>query len=235
MNPIQTQLDRYWNQRARSYHADQMAQQREDIEHEIWVSYMRRVLPDPPGRALDVGTGTGYIAMLIDELGWDTVGIDTSPGMLDCAPSVDGGPRFARGDAVEDCGNFGTFDLVINRYLMWTLAEPLEAVRRWRDVLRPGGQIVIIDAHHFPAGLETIEKNSSGEGTSAFSTFYNRDVVSHLPLALARSVDEYTAVFKEAGFGNVTVTPVPEIVDMWKEIGVPQGHDLVEPFIIVAS
>ncbi|SES33637.1 putative methyltransferase YcgJ [Corynebacterium cystitidis DSM 20524] len=235
MDMVQNKLDQYWDQRAQTYHADQTRKERAEAEREIWVKYLRRILPETPGQALDVGTGTGYLAHLVHSLGWDTTGIDTSQGMLRIAAAQGAGPRFEIGDATTNCNRFGTFDLVINRYVMWTLSDPLKAVRHWKEILNPQGKIVIIDALHFPHGMKTIEKNSTGEGTGAFARFYSPDVVDQLPLALARTVDDYTDVFHTAGAKEVTVTPVPEIVELGKKIGVAEGHDLVEPFIIAAN
>jgi protein-L-isoaspartate O-methyltransferase len=43
---------------------------------------LRPLLPPPPADILDVGTGTGFLALLLAELGHRVSGIDLSEGML---------------------------------------------------------------------------------------------------------------------------------------------------------
>jgi ubiquinone/menaquinone biosynthesis C-methylase UbiE len=74
----------------------------------------------PPGRVLDLGTGTGVVAQALAERypDADVVGIDLSPAMIDQArrqlPSgIAGRVRFEVGDASAlDCAD-GDFDLVV--------------------------------------------------------------------------------------------------------------------------
>ncbi len=49
---------------------------------------MTRLVP-APARILDAGCGTGRIAVRLDELGYDVVGVDVDPAMLDVARAED--------------------------------------------------------------------------------------------------------------------------------------------------
>jgi len=60
-------------------------------------------------RALDVGTGSGYVASKLAEAGADAVGVDLSP--LAVRQAADNGVPVVRGDLVAPFRN-GTFDLV---------------------------------------------------------------------------------------------------------------------------
>lgn len=66
-----------------------------------------------PGRALDVGTGTGAVARLISERwpGAEVTGVDVSPGMIAEARRL-GQERYDVGDASALPYENGTFDLV---------------------------------------------------------------------------------------------------------------------------
>ena len=55
------------------------------VEAAAWRRALEFMLPDPVARVLDVGTGTGSLALLIAELGHTVTGLDLSDGMLDRA------------------------------------------------------------------------------------------------------------------------------------------------------
>jgi 2-polyprenyl-3-methyl-5-hydroxy-6-metoxy-1,4-benzoquinol methylase len=50
-----------------------------------WRALLQDALPAPPARVLDVGCGTGSVAVLLAELGFTVQGIDLSPRMLEQA------------------------------------------------------------------------------------------------------------------------------------------------------
>ena len=39
----------------------------------------------------------------------------------------------------------GSFDLAVERHVIWTLSHPEGALQTWRRVLRPGGKLVSIE------------------------------------------------------------------------------------------
>jgi ubiquinone/menaquinone biosynthesis C-methylase UbiE len=94
-------------------------------------------LPDPPGRALDVGTGTGAVARLLSEL-WpeaEVVGVDASSGMIAEARRL-GRERYELGDATALPFDDASFDLV-------TLNNMIPFFGELARVTRPGGVVVI--------------------------------------------------------------------------------------------
>jgi len=64
----------------------------------------------PGDRALDVGTGSGYVAAQLAEAGADAVGVDLSP--LAVRQAADNGVPVVRGDLVEPFRD-AAFDLVV--------------------------------------------------------------------------------------------------------------------------
>ena len=69
-----------------------------------------------PGRALDVGCGTGTNAIFLAEQGFDVIGIDISKNAIDKARAKAGGRcRFEVGDFLADVPAGGPFSFVFDR------------------------------------------------------------------------------------------------------------------------
>src|SRR6185312_10755327 len=52
---------------------------------------------------------------------------------------------FRLADAAELPFAAASFDLVIQRHVLWTLPDPAAALAAWARVLRPGGRLVLIE------------------------------------------------------------------------------------------
>lgn len=74
----------------------------------------RTLLPDPPGRALDLGCGRGRYTPNLARRGWEAVGIDLVPRAIAAARERgDPGVQYVVGDVTDlvasDLGRFGFF------------------------------------------------------------------------------------------------------------------------------
>ena len=89
---------------------------------DVWRSILSDVF-DSKMRILDVGTG--FLALILAELGHEVVGLDISDGMLSVArkKAEQRGLRiqFKLGDAENLPFKDDSFDAVICRHLIWTL------------------------------------------------------------------------------------------------------------------
>jgi len=54
---------------------------------------------------------------------------------------------FRQGDAENLPFENESFDMVINRNLVWTLPDPERAIFEWGRVLKPEGKVIIIDGN----------------------------------------------------------------------------------------
>lgn len=99
----------------------------------------------PPGRALEIGSGTGTNALWLATQGFDVVGIEVSERAVEMADAKAGrdAPRvtFSLHDFLDDT-LAGPFDFAFDRGCFHVFDEPEERarfVRRVADVLRPDG------------------------------------------------------------------------------------------------
>ncbi|HET8648397.1 MAG TPA: class I SAM-dependent methyltransferase [Gemmatimonadales bacterium] len=106
----------------------------------------------PPGRALDVGCGTGDTAIYLAQHGWEVTGMDFVERALrrarDKAARAGAQVRFIRAD-VTRLGEYQLgepFDLVTDSGLLHGLLDPARDayVRELAAAVRPGGRLLIL-------------------------------------------------------------------------------------------
>jgi ubiquinone/menaquinone biosynthesis C-methylase UbiE len=137
---------RFWSKVAPSYDtwvAEAYREQYETFRHHL----MDAVGPDD--RVLEVGTGTGNIALHIASYVGSVVGVDISPEMVDLARGkVDGtgleNVEFRVGDAYALPFEAGSFDKVVFVNVLQTMKAPKRAIKEAHRVLREGGELVTV-------------------------------------------------------------------------------------------
>ncbi|GLH96329.1 class I SAM-dependent methyltransferase [Phytohabitans aurantiacus] len=224
----QDRINAYWTGRAPGYDEYQQRPDRLADDDRAWARVWDAALPPAPLDVLDVGTGSGQVAMVLARLGHRVTGIDLAEGMLERArrhaATIPNGPAFRLGDAVSPDFPAASFDAVTSRYLMWTLREPETAVANWTRLLRPGGVVAAVDSTWFPNGLDNASEDFAG--------FYDAEVRAALPLAAARSIEQTATVLERAGLQRVTVTPLASIHELDQRYGVAPNHEVQMQFLI---
>ena len=92
-----------------------------------------------PERLLDVGCGSGHLAHEFKMLGWDTYGIEPSPHAADAARRR--GVRIHVGTLDDAPWSNAEFDVVLLTDSLEHIHRPVDALRRVRDLLHPGGLV----------------------------------------------------------------------------------------------
>ncbi|WP_236242328.1 class I SAM-dependent methyltransferase [Streptomyces sp. CC228A] len=209
---VQERITSYWSDHGPDYDAHPTSRLHMGEAAQRWQQVWASALPQAPADVLDVGTGTGQVAVHLWQLGHRVTGVDLAEGMLDLARAkaaeLDDPPVFRVGDAVRPPLPAASFDAVTARYLLWTLREPVRALRNWRELLRPGGRLAVVDGLWFANGIDT-SRDTPDE--AVFRSAYQPHVVRALTLAESAHRQDFAEAVRDAGFVDVRIRDLPEI------------------------
>jgi len=142
----QAEVSAYWTRRAPAFDgvASHVAQ------GPLWRTvFAAAFAARTPLDIVDLGTGTGACALIAASLGHRVRACDGSPGMLAVAreAAAAAGLAIAFEAALIEEVPFapGSADIVTLRNVLWTLPEPMSALARARQLLRPSGSILVSD------------------------------------------------------------------------------------------
>ena len=176
-------------------------------------------------RVADLGCGTSSLSDLLAASGVEVVGGDLSPAMIDRAERrarVAGvAIEFRVGDASRPDLPAGSFDVVLSRHLLWTLADPVAALSRWARLLNPQGRLVLIEGRWFdPSPTSTDEHRLPWDGgvaatqlIAALQPMFDR--IDHYPLPAEAVLcgktvtDERYAVVAHDAVAHRSADPAP--------------------------
>ena len=211
----------YWTGRASGYSEVNRLELR-TAQRQKWKDCLRAELalafPDRAFaelRLLEIGTGPGFFAILLRELGCDVTAIDLTPAMLARAKENAGELadeiRFMEMNAEALSFADASFDAVISRNLTWNLPHPDRAYAEWTRVLKPGGLLLNFDANWYAylfddaahAAYEKDRLNSAAQGVWDQNVGENFDVMDdiarRLPLSNVRRPDWDLRLLTELG------------------------------------
>ncbi|MEW6034319.1 MAG: class I SAM-dependent methyltransferase [Chloroflexota bacterium] len=210
----------YWHRRSDTY--DKLPAPRPQEERVAYKRILEGVLKGDKLSILDVGTGTGFLALLLAEMGHDVTGLDLTEGMLEKArdKATESGLsiRFELGDAEELPFEDELFDAVVCNYLLWTLPRPSEALREWIRVTRRGGRIVVIDGKWQDSSIIGRLRGLSRQlGILIYARSnprrfgYRKGINEILPFPGGVTPEKATDLFRQLGLGNISVRTLDEV------------------------
>jgi ubiquinone/menaquinone biosynthesis C-methylase UbiE len=192
MDNIRSEMLFRWNTDGWNYDAINAHGINDENERKEWMDLCSSL---PKGtQVLDLGTGTGFVALIAAEMGLDVTGFDWSETMLkqanDKAVAKNLSIQFQQGALENLPGVKDSFDVITARHLLWTLVEPISIFRQWYRILRPGGKVF---ADYSPR-----------KGMGHLGHHYSEETEKQLPLNRDISAVEIQSFFTEAGFPEVS-------------------------------
>jgi ubiquinone/menaquinone biosynthesis C-methylase UbiE len=191
MDEIREEMRSRWDVNGWTYDSAKAHGVHDTGEYARWRDMLLRLPRET--QVLDVGTGTGFVALIAAEIGLDVTGFDWSETMLIQARKKVAEKNlkctFKQGMLENLPFIQNSFDAITARHLLWTLLDPAETFRQWCHVLRPGGCVL--------ADYSPRKEPVAGH-------HYREEIEQQLPLNRDIPASEIERLFREAGFSDVS-------------------------------
>lgn len=222
---IKERIANYWNKRAKDF-KNQSIVEMQNNRYEEWMEIITSQLPkDKLLKVLDIGTGAGYMAMLLASKGHSVTGVDLCAEMIaaakEASSALDLQIEFFQQDAEKLQFPVESFDLIITRNLTWTLPNLDKDYALWYSFLKPGGLLMNFDADYgqttfnkeaFLKFKEKVAMNATApqgkslHGDLSVETLQECDDIKHsLEVSKHRRPGWDVNLLKAAGFSEVQV------------------------------
>jgi len=225
LDPVKAQVTAHWDRRAAHFDEDFGHAIATPAERAAWDRILALVVPKGrPLDALDVGCGTGFLALELAARGHRVTGVDLAPAMLDLARSKAAAQglavRFESADAENLPFPAASFDFVISRHVLWTLPHPTAAIDDWMRVLRPGGRLAIVDGAQYDADAAATPQRENARTSIEYAA-----IGAQLPFYGGRPRSEIEAVLRAHGLGNVESDPLADLVEAQAQRLIAAGQE----------
>lgn len=241
MISLSSRVENYWSKRAQDFNTVR----RNELENEIsncWMEVFHHYLPaNKTLEILDIGTGTGYFAILLSKEGHSVTGIDLTKAMIEeariTAKDYHVAPTFIQMDAQSTSFNDNTFDVIVTRNLTWTLPNPQAAYKEWYRILKKGGLLLNFDANY----ADNIRNQKQQDSYISSSDIYghcgitsdlqkeNDDITLSMPCSIHHRPDWDIELIRKIGFSEYSTD-----LNLGKKV--LKDHDLTDaPLFLIQA
>ncbi|MEU9060680.1 methyltransferase domain-containing protein [Streptomyces sp. NPDC048430] len=136
-----------WDAAADSFDEEPDHGLRDPVVRSAWARRMETWLPTARSAVLDLGCGTGSLALLAAGQGHRVTAVDRSARMVEQARAklAGTGTEVFVGEAAHPPVGKQRFDVILARHIVWLLPDPAAVLRHWFSLLRPGGRLVLVE------------------------------------------------------------------------------------------
>lgn len=241
MASLSSRVENYWSKRAQDFNTVR----RNELENEIsnrWLEVFHHYLPaNKTLNILDIGTGTGYFAILLSREGHSVTGIDLTEAMIEeariTAKDYHVSPTFIQMDAQSTSFNDNAFDVIVTRNLTWTLPDPQTAYKEWYRILKKGGLLLNFDANYADNVRDQRQKDSYISSSDIYGHCgitsdlqkENDDITLSMPCSVHHRPDWDIELIREIGFSEYSTD-----LNLGKKV--LKGHDLTDaPLFLIKA
>ncbi|MFD5786404.1 trifunctional class I SAM-dependent methyltransferase/NUDIX hydrolase/VOC family protein [Streptomyces sp. NPDC087866] len=176
-----------WDSAAASFDEEADHGLLDPVVRRAWARRLESWLPPEPSDVLDLGCGTGSLALLAAGQGHRLTAVDSAPRMVERARAKLAGTqaRVLVGDAARPPVGDRRFDVILARHVVWLLPDPAAVLRHWAGLLRPGGRLVLVEgvwngdglsAEHLTALLAPLTERVHHERLSGDRDLWGKEV-----------------------------------------------------------
>jgi SAM-dependent methyltransferase len=210
----------YWDIDAATYDRTPHHNPRTALELAAWAGALRHLLPSPPARVLDVGTGTGFLALVLAKQGYEVTALDFSAAMLRRLKSKAEAAGLEIKTIHADAGEspLDGFDAVVERHVLWTVPDPKATLEAWHRSA-PYGRLALVESlwgqaagwggQLRRAGHEALRRARRGDHDHHAE--YGDDLRANFPLAGGATPEYLVGLVESTSWGAARVERLRDV------------------------